>query len=118
MAGGGIVEPFPRQTLVGVAGGPTTYYSAFYDSTDWKTVAWWLHCYGSIPGVVGSPITMYIDTGEGSNGPFDQLVTQMAGPTNVFTGGFSNPGSIVQARIVLIAGEISNVALRFHWTPK
>jgi hypothetical protein len=48
----------------------------------------------------------------------DQRVSQMAGPTNVFTGAFSSPGSILQVRIVIIAGEISSVGLRLHWTPK
>lgn len=109
-AGGGIVlEPFPRQTLVGISGGPVTYTSPIYDATQWKSIAWWFECFGSLPGVVGNPLSMYIDTAASMEGPWDELASQTAGPLLRYAGCVVDPASLVRVRVVIIAGEVSTL---------
>ena len=112
-AGGGIaLEPFPRQTLVGNATGVTSYPSVIYDSTRWKSIAWWFECYGSLPGTSGPPLTAYLETSESLNGPWPELMSQTASAKERYTGAVSNPGSRVRVRIDIQALEVSSVAFR------
>lgn len=111
--GGGIVlEPFPRQTLVGISGGTYSYPSAIYDSRAWKSIAWWVQGYGSLPGVTGLPLTMYLESSESMNGPWIVLASQAFGVNDIFSGDVSDPASLVRVRIDIIASEVSTVACR------
>ena len=105
------LEPFPRQTLVGSPGGIVSYYSEIYDSKDWKSVAWWLQCYGSLPAVAGVPLTMYIETGETVEGPWEELGTQIIGGGEVYTGVVNDPGSLMRFRLDVQTDEIATARL-------
>jgi hypothetical protein len=110
----GSLDPFPRQTLVGLASGPLTYFSPFYNSRDWKSIAWWFECYGCLPsGALANPVTMYIETSESMDAQFEVLAMQTAVEETRYSGEVSDPSSLVRARIVVSTGFILNVALRF-----
>ena len=107
------LEPFPRQTLVGVATGPIAYYSPFYDSKNWKSVAWWFECYGCLPsGAMANPVTMYLESGESLDGPFEQLASQTAVELTRYTGSIQNSRSLLRVRVVVEANFILTVAIR------
>jgi len=117
-ASGVALEPFPRQALVGNPGGALSYYSEIYDSTHWKSIAWWFECYGSLPGLSGPPLTAYVETAEFTNGPWTELESQTASAGQQFSGVLTDPGSLVRVRIAIQASEISSVAFRFVARPK
>jgi len=106
------LEPFPRQTLVGIPGSTASYLSPLYDSTHWKSVAWWFECYGSLPGLTGPPLTAYIETSESMDGPWVQLDSQTASAVQQFSGDVSDPGSLLRIRIAIQASEVSSVGFR------
>jgi len=114
VTGGGLaLEPFPRQTLVGIEAGQATYYSEAYNSVHWKSIAWWLECYGCIPtGAIANPVTVYLETSESIDGPWEQLDSHGAVEGTRYNGSVSDPASIVRVRIVVEAGFILTLAFR------
>jgi hypothetical protein len=117
--GGGIaLEPFPRQALVGIAGGAFDYFSPIYDATHWKSVTWWVECYGSLPGVTGLPLTMYLETSETQEGPWLAVATQAYGVADDFSGTVNSFASLIRVRMNIIASEISSMACRIVARPK
>jgi hypothetical protein len=97
-----------------------SYYSPIYDATHWKSIAWWLECYGSMPGVSGPPVTAYIETSESLTGPWDDMIPGGASVSagQVSTGALEDPASLVRVRVEVQAGEISTVALRLIARPR
>ena len=96
----------------------TSYLSAIYDSTQWKSIAWWFEVYGSVPGLTGPPLTAYIETSESENGPWHELLSRSASAPARYTGSVSDPGSLVQVRIDIQELEISSVAFRIIARPR
>jgi hypothetical protein len=106
------LEPFPRQVLVGISGGAFSYFSPIYDASHWRSIAWWVECYGSLPGVTGLPLTMFLETADAMDGPWTAMATQAFGVADVFADTVDSPSSLVRVRVEIIASEISSMACR------
>jgi hypothetical protein len=101
-----------------------TYTSDTYDSRGWKSIAWWLQCDGSMPGVSGPPVTAYLGKppeDEERPGCFRAPVPgagllipggQQVSGCQTAQGEVDDPGSLLRACIEIQQWEISTVAFR------
>jgi len=113
-SGGIALEPFPRQVLVGNSGGAVVYLGPIYDSTHWKSIAWWFEVYAALLGTPGDPATAYLNTSATMEGPWTELIPggEAAPIGAIETGSVENPARYVRAAISVRAGETASVAMR------
>jgi hypothetical protein len=110
-AGGRTLGGFHRQTLVGSPSGVQTYYSPILDTSEFRSLTWWLELYGSLPGTSGPPVTAFIESGFFVSGPWRQLIPggQSASAGAALAGSVSGPSAICRLRIDLQALEITTL---------
>ena len=113
----GAFEPFPRQTLVGVPSGPpwALYYSAVYDATRWKSLAYWFQVFYAYPaGVTGQAVAYIQTSADPTFAAWEEMVpggidTQAPGPPEM--GVVDNPAEFVRICVELpLVNEIASLA--------
>ena len=109
------LEPFPRQTLVGMAPSGTAYDAEPYDLKDYKTVHWTIETYASLPGTVSDPARLYLHASNDIQGPWVDLIPGGAAPANigdVANGSVTLTGRYLKPRLLVAADEVATSSVQ------
>jgi len=99
------LEPFPRQVLIGLTAGVVSYYSESYDLKDYRTVAYTMTTYASMPNSTSPPALMFLDASNDPQGPWDELIPAGTGPA---VGGTVNGTETVTGRYLRVRVDVLN----------
>lgn len=107
-------EPFPRQTLIGLAGGTASYASEPVDLRDFPDLAWSVELAAALPGSVSNPATVWIRTSMAKEGPFVDLLPSGESPSigGTSEGAVPVSGRWLQVVVDVVQDETVVIAVR------
>ena len=108
------LQPFPRQTLVANVGAAVSYFSETYDLKDYRSLAWWIQTYASLPATVNDPVRMYLQASNDEQGPWVDLIPGGEAPLigDTSTGALLLNGRYLRTRVDISADEVATFVVR------
>ena len=108
------LEPYPRQTLVANVGAAVSYFSETYDLKDYRTVAWAIETYASLPATVNDPVRMYLQASNDEQGPWVDLIPGGEAPLigTATNGSVLMNGRYLRTRVDISADEVASFSVR------
>lgn len=111
---GRYLEPFPRQTLMGLSSGSASYWSEPVDLKDYPDLAWSIELSACLPATVTNPATVYFESSMSKGGDWSDLLPSGESPSigGTSEGILQNTGRFVRVRVDVVQDETVVIAVR------
>jgi len=108
------LDPFARQTPVGMAPSGTPYDAETFDLRDYRTLHWTIETHASLPGTVSDPARLYLRASNDVLGPWVDLIPGGVAPDTgeVANGTVTVTGRFVRPRVAIAADEVTTFEIR------